>query len=194
MAAGVRVGLSVRISKWILALALLLSAASASPASAEVPATQRGARVRDVTVEGEMRGRLSARDIGIPVGASLTRQLLRRAVERLLATGRWADVQLDIVPVEAGVRVVARLVPRLLVIRVDVMGNDVLGDDQVTRALGVAEGEAIERRDLDALRGRVLEAYARRGYHGVDLELALRETNDPSETVLSLHIDEGEPT
>jgi outer membrane protein assembly factor BamA len=184
----------VRAPTWILALALASWALAAGAASAEVPATLRGARVRAISIEGEMRGRLGARDVGIPLGASLTRRLLRGAVERLLASGRWADVQLSVVPTNGGVRIVARLRPRLVLIRVDVMGNDALSDDQVERALGVAEGEDIERRDLEALRGRVLEAYARKGYHGVVLDLDLLETNDPSRAVLSLHVDEGEPT
>src|SRR5690606_16553202 len=110
-------------------------------------------------------------------GALLTRQLLRSTTERLLASGRWADVQIDAVPEGAGVALIVHLVPRVVITRVDVSGGAVMSHDEIVQALGLGPGGALEGRDLSPLARAVADAYAERGYTDARVTLRLRDTD-----------------
>lgn len=179
----------------IRALAALLCVASLAPclASAQLPAELARRRVVDVQIVGETSGATGAREVGIPVGAPITRQLLRDTVTRLVGTGRWADVQIDVVPRGADVALFVYLRPRILITRVDVVGNAVLSHDDITRAIGLSPNGALEQEDLGRLANAVADAYVEHGYADADVELELRDTDDPSRKVLRVLIDEREP-
>ena len=72
----------------VLVLALVLSAAMAtlrapSAARADLPLELRERPIVAVEIAGETAGTVTPREIGVPLGAHLTRQLLRAATERL---------------------------------------------------------------------------------------------------------------
>jgi outer membrane protein assembly factor BamA len=183
------------LAAWLIGASLALSAAAwAAPAAAQIPTHLRRRRVVDVRVTGETSGATGARDVGIPLGAPLSRRLLRATVTRLLESGRWADVQIDAVPDGAGVALVVFLRPRILITRVDVDGNELLGDDEVRQTLGLDASGELEQQDLSPLAEAVAEAYRERGYRDVRATLRLRDTDDPSRKVLRVQIDEGAPT
>ena len=177
-------------SIWFSGVAALVFA---SVGSAQTPDLQ-GRRIVEVEVAGDAARTTRPRDVGIPINARLTRRLLRTTVQRLIATGRWADVQLDVEPVGADVRVVAHLVPRLLLNRIDVVGNDVLDDDEILRQTQLSEGTEIERADLGVLAAALKSAYAERGYERMHAVLELRDTDDPARKVMIVRVTEGEPT
>lgn len=176
-----------------LAVAAVISSLALA-ARADVPIDLRGLRVVGVEVAGETAGITSAREIGIPIGAALTRPLVRAALQRLVASGRWIDVQLDAVPEGAGVRLIAHLVPRLEIARVDVTGNEVLDDAEITRGLGLSAGGALERDSLTALGQGVDALYAARGYLQTRATLEVLDTDDPFAKVVVVRIVEGRPT
>ncbi len=182
-----------------LALALFATAiapreaALRSAAHADVPLELRELPIVEVQVAGETAGTVTAREIGVPLGARLTRAMLRATTERLLASQRYADVQLDVERVGTGVRLIATLVPRLLVLRVQVSGNAVLEDDELLRAAQVHEGVEVRADQLGDLVRRVESAYAERGYAGAHAQVSLRDTDDPSRKVLVLEVREGRP-
>ncbi len=153
-----------------------------------------GRRIVAVEVAGLAARTTRARDLGIPINARLTRRLLRNTVQRLIATGRWADVQLEIVPDHEGARIVAHLVPKLVLARVDIVGNEVLDDEAILRELQVREGVEIERGRVNALVGKLREVYAQHGYEGTRVTFELRDTDDPARKVLRIRLWEGEPT
>lgn len=163
-------------------------------ARADIPTELRGRPVVEVTIVGPMARTTRARDVGIPLGVPLTRTLLRRSVRRLLATGRYANVQVDVAPAGTGARILVSLVPRLVLVRVDVVGNDFLDDDEVLRSIQLREGSEIEPRDLSAIGDKVRAAYEARGYEAVNAELVLRDTDDPARKLLVIQIAEGDPT
>lgn len=165
----------------------------ATIAHAQIPAHLERRRVVRVDVMGESSGVTGARDVGIPLGAPLTRQLLRGAVLRLLESGRWADVQIDAVPVENDVALIVHLSARIVIARVDVEGNAVLDDDHVRDALALGEDGALEGADLEPLRQRIADVYAERGYVDARATLTLRDTDDPSRKVMLVEIEEGTP-
>ena len=162
-------------------------------AHADVPLELRELPIVEVQVAGETAGTVTAREIGVPLGARLTRAMLRATTERLLASQRYADVQLDVERSGAGVRLIATLVPRLLVLRVQVSGNEVLEDDELLRAAQVHEGVEVRPDQLGDLVRRVEGAYAERGYSGAHAWVSLRDTDDPARKVLVLEVREGRP-
>lgn len=173
---------------------VLLAATSivASVAGAQIPDHLAGRPVRAVRIEGETSGATSAADVGIEVGAPLSRALLRAAALELLETGRWADVQMDVIRRGAGVEIMVRLTPRILITRVDVLGNEALDDETVRSHIRLGPDGALES-DLDALSDAVAEIYAERGYTRASVEARLRDTDDPSRKVLRVHIEEDDP-
>lgn len=176
------------------AVLIFASAAFVAGVRADVPLELRGQRVVEVEIAGEASSATSSREIGIPIGAPVTRLLVRSAVQRLVRSGRWSDVQIDLVPIDGGVRVVAHLVPRIVLARIEVQENDVLSDDEILRALDVAAGREIEPEALATLSEAAKQAYAERGYERAEIELVLRDTDDPGRKVLIVRAIEGEPT
>lgn len=165
----------------------------ASTAGAQVPAHLARRRVTAVRVAGETSGATGAGDVGIPVGAPLTRRMLRGATRRLIESGRWADVQIDVVPDGPDVALVVHLTARVVITRVDVEGNAVMSHEDVVSALALGPGGELEGRDLRALARSVATAYTERGYVDARVTLRLRDTDDPSRKVLLVGVFEGEP-
>ncbi|MBO6940253.1 MAG: BamA/TamA family outer membrane protein [Deltaproteobacteria bacterium] len=165
--------------------------AASSAARADLPQELSGRSAVSVEVEGMS---VPVREVGLPIGAPVTRRSLRQMVRRLLATGRFADVQVDVVPEGAGLRVVVHLAPRIVLVRVDVNGNDVLDDEDVRRELDLTEGAELAEADLPAVQARLGVAYAQLGYEQVTVRATLRDTDDPARKVLILDVEEGEPT
>jgi outer membrane protein assembly factor BamA len=145
-------------------------------------------------VEGEARDLVDPGALGIPLGARLSRALLRRTTTALLETGRWTDVQIDAEPAGAdGVRLRVALAPRTTLVRVDLSGNRSLDDDELVRALGVGPDSELTREQTDELARRVVAAYAEIGFTRALVHTELRDTEDPSRKILGVRVIEGEP-
>ena len=161
---------------------------------AEIPPEWLGLRVVAVEVAGEAAGRVDANSLGVPLGAPLDRTLVRSTIERLANEGTWSDIQVDAQRSEDGVKLVFALVPRLIVRRVDVVGNRALDDIEVVRVLGLSEQSEIERERFPELERALAKAYAERGYHEARPTIVLRDTDDPALKVVRVVVVEGEPT
>lgn len=174
-------------------LALAWAVSAAGVALAEIPEYLQEQRVVAIRVVGDnLQGGPEA--VGVRIGARLTRQLVRDAVLRLLAKGRWINVQVDAEPVAAGVALVFHLEPRIALRRVEVRGASAI-DAQVTLdALGLQSGSAIESDGLEPFASAVRKAYAERGYLGARVGLQLRDTDDAAQKVLIATLDEGPAT
>ena len=172
-----------------LALSTLLLLATS--ARADLPRELWGRQVAAIEVEGMP---VSAREVGLPVGAPISRRTLRELTRRLLATGRYSDVQIDVEPAAEGVRVIVRLAPRIVLVRVDVVGNEVMGDEAIERELGLGEGSELDAADLPRVEEQLRAHYAAHGYEAAQVEGTLRETDDPARKVLILEVREGSPS
>ncbi len=162
-------------------------------ARAELPAALRDRPLVAVEIVGDGAGALTAAELALTPGTPLTRALLRAAVTRLLASQRYADVQIDAEPATGGARVIVSVTPRLLVLRVQSTGNTVLDDAELRRAARIAEGEEVRPAELGELAERVMRAYAERGYASARVAVSLRDTDDPARKVLVLGVVEGAP-
>ncbi|MCA9578389.1 MAG: POTRA domain-containing protein [Polyangiales bacterium] len=183
-----------------IALTLCVGLAVSTVARAWVPQELLGRQVVRIEVRGEAAGLVVPAELGLEPGERLSRAYLRSTVEQLLATGRWADVQLDVAPTSGGVVLYVELAARFLLARVTVTGNEVLDDTEVLRALDLHEEEEMDRAFTQTERGRVTlerrlaRVYQERGYERVHVTFELRDTDEPSRKALVVRIDEGTPT
>ena len=181
-------------SKFFASVVAVAALWPATPTGAQIPTDLRGARVVEVAIAGETEGITSPREVGIPLGSRVSRRLLRNAIRRLMASARWRDVKLDLIDRPGGVKVLAHLVPRVVLLRVEVRGNEIVEDEELLRNLGTGPGSELRTEDLDALAQRTLRLYADRGYPNASAEMIVRDTDDPARKVLRIRIEEGAPT
>ncbi|HMI91244.1 MAG TPA: POTRA domain-containing protein, partial [Polyangiales bacterium] len=176
---------------WLFAGVLLLLVV---PARAEVPSDLMGKPVAEVEIAGETAAIVGAREVGIPLGAPLNRALVRGAILKLVASGRFTDVQIDALDLGDVVKLIVRLTPRIVVHRLDVAGNRSMTEQSVRDALRVTAGGTIAPEQLPELSRAVARTYAEHGYLGAQIDVTLRDTDDPSHKVLIVRIEEGAPT
>ncbi len=163
------------------------------PAHAEIPQDWLGQRVMEARIAGEQAGRVDDEVIGIERAEELSRGLVRAAIERLLADGRFADVQVEALRVEGGVALLFHLTPRLMVKRLELVGNSALDDRDVSRMIGAREESELSRDDFPGWVAKLREAYAARGYPNARARILLRDTDDITYKVLRVEISEGDP-
>jgi outer membrane protein insertion porin family len=180
----------------LLGSSLLVAAALVVPSRgrADIPPELAGQPIVQVEVAGESAALALPREIGVPRGARLNRAVVRTAIARLIATGRWTDVQVDAVAVPGGAKLIVWLVPRIVVHRLDISGNQHLDDQSVREALEVSAGAEVSTQQLADLSRAVAARYAEHGYLQAQIDVSLRDTDDPSRKVLMVRIEEGAPT
>ena len=132
-----------------MATALGLAPAAAR---AEIPPELAGRPIVAIEVAGESAALAPTREIGIPLGSPLHRALVRSALQKLLASGRWTDAQVDAVQVPGGgVKLIVWLTARIELRRIDVSGNRSLDGQTIREALAVAPGSEVSPQQLPAL-------------------------------------------
>jgi outer membrane protein insertion porin family len=172
-------------------LCLLLLSASAASTAAQIPERLRDRRIVRVRLSGEA-GAMRPEDLGFREGGRLSRRALRERTRALLESGDWADVQIDATPVPGGVALTVELRPRILVARVDIVGEEALDARTVRQALELGPQRQVERSELETLAERVADVYAERGYVDATVEVRLLDTDDPTRKVLRIQVREGE--
>jgi outer membrane protein insertion porin family len=183
----------LRVTLTGLVLSLCL-ACWAGLARAEIPNELRGQRIIGVRVGGDSAQIAGPEIIGIPPGELLDRSIVRGAIQRLLRSGRWVDVQVEAESATNGVVLVFYLEPRIFVRRIEVRGQEQLDEQMVRDALGVGVGAEVRADAMPALEAGVRRAYAERGYLGTRVSVRFRDTDDPSQRVLLVELYEGGPT
>jgi outer membrane protein insertion porin family len=172
----------------------MLVLAAPLPVRADIPADMAGLPVVAVEPAGDGASITSPAAIGVPIGASLSRGLVRSAISRLMLTGRFLDVQVDAVLQGAGVKLIVWLSPRTTLGHAVILGWSQLDEHAIRDALGVSPGAEISPAQLPALAAAVAKLYAERGYYAARVETALRATADPTVRILEVRIEEGRPT
>jgi len=165
----------------------------ASVARAQLPSRLNGRRVVSVRVEGETSGATGANEVGIAVGATLSRRLLRETTLRLLEGGRWADVQFEAVPSGGGVDLIVHLTPRILIARIDVVGNEELSDDEIRSTVALGPDGELGIAALGEIADAVAASYEEHGFVNARVRVRLRDTDDPTRKVMRVRIEEGQP-
>ena len=175
-------------------LRIVLLLAVPLPVRAGIPADMTGLPIVEVEPAGDAASITAPGTIGVPIGSSLSRELVRATIARLLLTGRFLDVQVDAVLQGAGVKLIVWLSPRTTLEHIEILGRSQLDEHAIEEALGVSPGAEISPAQLPALAAAAAKLYAERGYYAARVETALHATADPTVKVLELRIQEGSPT
>lgn len=119
------------------------------------------------------------------IGQLLSADLVRRVLAELADSGRYADLRASVDSDVGGVLLTIRVVPRRLIasIRVAAAG---LEQDDVLRVANVHQGGALTAAELNALQGRVMALYVRRGYDRARVTVEAVDTDDPASIVLTI--------
>jgi outer membrane protein assembly factor BamA len=83
--------------------------------------------------------------------------------------------------------------PRLLVRRVEAVGNSVLDSREVLRLVGVHEDSELSPEDFPKWVADIQKAYAERGYPFARASIVVRDMDDLTYKVVRVEINEGEP-
>jgi outer membrane protein insertion porin family len=177
------------LSSIVLALSCLTGLARA-----EIPEALADQRIVAIRIAGDTISGTPADATGIRMGVRLSRELLRGAVRKLLAQGRWVNVQVDAEPAADGVVLTFHLEPRIVLRRVEIRGSYHLDAHVARDALGLGAGSTMSPDEVDARAAAVRRAYAERGYLGARVDVRFRDTDDAAEKVLMVELEEGLPT
>jgi outer membrane protein insertion porin family len=128
----------------------------------------------------------------VQVGQPLDPQAVRRSIELLFATGKFADVVVHSHPDGGGVAVEFDCAPVAKVHLVEVSGNTVLTRNEVLAAARLPEGSDFFTEKVDEAKGGIILAYARRGWNHVEVTITASRT--AALVDIGLSISEGEPT
>jgi outer membrane protein insertion porin family len=161
---------------------LLLAARAGAPAEGAAAET-----VREIRLETEHPERLR-RFVPLAVGARLDREVVRRAVELMFATGRFEDVVVDLErDARPGVAVVFRPRPAPLLVAVRIAGPSPLSARAVQRVARLRVGEALWPARLERAARDVALALVRRGHLEALVEPEAVAVSGGAEAVFRVH-------
>ncbi|MGC4122288.1 MAG: POTRA domain-containing protein [Myxococcales bacterium] len=124
----------------------------------------------------------------------LEKKDVRRTLERLYGTGRFADIVITAAPRADGkLEVVVEAESRTYVDRIDFEGQKALSEAELRKALAVPDRRLEYYPEfVEKLTDRLLAAYRRIGYTRARIDHLLLET-EQKETLLTFRVSEGEP-
>ncbi|HEX3770654.1 MAG TPA: POTRA domain-containing protein [Polyangiaceae bacterium] len=127
---------------------------------------------------------------GDPVTATSVRAVLRE----LMRSGRFARGRVTVGDEGAGVVVTARVVPRKLIdrLQVDLHGAR-LDLDELLRSANLAESGEIVATDLETIPERLERSFAVHGYPSAKARIQMRDTDDPTRTLVLIDVAPGAP-
>ncbi|HTB72603.1 MAG TPA: POTRA domain-containing protein [Polyangiaceae bacterium] len=139
-------------------------------------------------------------DVQVPVvtslkaGDPLTPAGTRAVLRELLRSGRFARGRVSVQQDGGGALVIARVVPRKLIDRmqVDLHGSR-LDVDELLRSADLAEGGEIVGADLDSIIEKVERNFALHGYPAAKARIQMRDTDDAMRTLVLLDVSPGAP-
>jgi outer membrane protein assembly factor BamA len=174
-----------------------VAAAEASPHIAPSPdlSAVAGRPVTRVTVvlEGNVWDDVAVPPVtSVKPGETLTPALARRALDELLATGRFARGSVSAAPEGAGASLVVRVVPRKLVrkLQIDLHGAPI-DTTEMLREADLVEGGELVGADIDEVKARIEHYFAVHGYPSARATLATHATDDPSRALVVVDVVPG---
>jgi outer membrane protein assembly factor BamA len=143
----------------------LLALAFVAAQEAPLPPPPAEEFVRAVRVEAAQKEGLEA-FVGLVAGRPLDREVVRRAVELMFATGRYEDVLVELRRQEGedGIEVVFRPRPAPLLVAVRVVGDRVISAGSARRSARLRAGEPLWPSRLERAAREIGLALARRGH------------------------------
>jgi outer membrane protein insertion porin family len=138
---------------------------------------------------------VKAPSVGVlKAGDILTQELLRGAVQEVLANGNFADARAELALEGAGVRVKIVVTPRKVIDSVHIaLHGAPLDADELLRDLDLTTEGEIVASDLPALTSRLEALIQRRGFPAPRVAITTRGTNDPLRVVVDVSASVGAP-
>lgn len=131
--------------------------------------------------------------VAVAPGAPLSRRAVRRSVQRLFETGRFANVHAEALPApDGGVTVRFVLEPKRQISRVSFAGLARIDEAQARKASGLREGLEFSEDRVDAAIAGLRSTYTRFGYEQAHVEAV--KTHAPAGVEITLVVREGPPT
>ena len=128
----------------------------------------------------------------IQPGQPLDPQSVRRSIELLFSTGKFADVVVRAHPDTGGIVVEVECTPVAKLYQVVVSGNTVLSRSELLAAAHLAQGSDFFTEKLDEAKAGILQAYARKGWNHAEVSLFVSRSGALVD--LTVGILEGPPT
>ncbi len=132
--------------------------------------------------------------LAVEAGERLSRRALRRTIQRLFETGRFANVTaytVELAP--SAVRLVIVLEPRRPILGVMLRGVVHMDEESLRRASGLSSGMELSEDRLDAASAGVREVLARHGYEQARVEARTQSAGEGG-VEIRIDVDEGAPT
>ena len=125
-------------------------------------------------------------------GQLLTPAVARRALDELLASGRFARGSVSLTQESAGVRIVLHVVPRKRIghLEVEIHGAPI-DIDEVLRTADLSDGGELVGADVAATNARIARLFAQHGYPSAIVDLQARETQDVTRAMVLLDVKPG---
>jgi outer membrane protein assembly factor BamA len=193
-----------RLVRLVLALALGLSVLlELRPARAQVGVVElrppvelnglvgRPLRRVEVVVSGARWGGAPPA-VAAAAGQLLSPELVRRSLDQLLESGKFADARAEVESEGDGVVLVFRVTPRRVIADVRVTGG-VLPDDVLLRTVGAQLGRELVEEDLSRLEERLHKQHERRGFPYARASVTAIDTDDPLRIALRIDLVPGAP-
>lgn len=130
----------------------------------------------------------------LKAGDILTHELVRGAMQEVLATGAFADARAELKAEGGGVRVTIVVTPRKVIdnIRADLHGAP-LDPDELLRDLDLTTDGELVASDLPGLDARLEALIQRHGFPAPRVAITTRGTNDPLRVVVDVSASVGAP-
>ena len=125
-------------------------------------------------------------------GQQLSERAVRRTIERLMETGRFADVEVFAEELPAGLRVIFEIKAKQTIGAVYVEGRVALKESEVLAAARLAPESEFYPERVSQARDAVIQLYHRRGYH--DARVEVEEAEGEVGVDVGFIITEGLPT
>jgi outer membrane protein insertion porin family len=135
--------------------------------------------------EGAVRGRIAQR-----LGAPLSTETVSGDIKALYGMGYFEDVRVEVEPFEGGVRLVYILKEKPSVRRVEIYGNEDVGDSKLTDKLTISPGSIADTVLIKSNADIILSTYEEEGHPFAVVVPVLRETS-PGSVLVTYYIKEG---
>ncbi|MES1185795.1 MAG: POTRA domain-containing protein, partial [Myxococcales bacterium] len=145
----------------------------------------------EVVVQGS-RWRGMRPSVRAEAGQLLSPELVRRSLDELLESGRYADARAEVEADGDGVRLRILVTPRRVIADVRVTGG-VLADELLLRAVGVQVGRELTADELERIEKRLREEHAKHGFPSARATLQAIDTDDPLRVALRIDLVPGPP-
>lgn len=169
---------------------------SSPPAPAQPePAQEAVPTINHVAVEGNQIVSTSTilSKMKSKAGRALVQETVNEDLKRLYATGFFQDIRMDVEELDDGGYVLIVVVDEKPIVRtIDITGNTIIKTDKLREALGVIEGQILDRRAVKKGEEEIRKQYSDKGFRFVRVDSDISIVPGSKEATVTIKVTEGE--